>query len=261
VGVTLDGAVAVLTGAGSGIGEATAHALAERGTRVVVTDIDADRAARVAEEIGSDAVGMRCDVTSLDDLEAAREAALARFGRVDVVMNNVGILAIGAVEEIPLEAWQRVIDVNLLSVVRSNLVFLPLLLAQGRGHVVNTASTAGLLPYGFDRLPYTATKHAIVGLSESLALYLRPRGIGVTCLCPAGVATNIVEQITFYGEPRPLVAPKLPIVEASEVGVLVADAIVEDRFLLLTAPEVVDELRARAADHDAYLTNALSESP
>jgi NAD(P)-dependent dehydrogenase (short-subunit alcohol dehydrogenase family) len=259
--VTLDGAVAVLTGAGSGIGAATAHTLADRGTQVVVTDVDADRAASVAEEIGPHAVSARCDVTDLADLEAARDVALARFGRVDIVMNNVGILAVGPVEEIPLEAWQRVIDVNLLGVVRSNLVFLPLLLEQGRGHVVNTASTAGLLPYGFDRLPYTATKHAVVGLSEALALYLRPRGIGVSCLCPAGVATNIVEQITFYGEQKPMAVPKLPIVEASVVGALVADAIVEDRFLVLTAPEVVDELRARAADHDAYLTDALPESP
>ena len=176
-------------------------------------------------------------------------------------MNNVGILAIGPVEEIPLEAWQRVIDVNLLSVVRSNLVFLPLLLAQGRGHVVNTASTAGLLPYGFDRLPYTATKHAdrrTVRVPRPVPAPPRDRR---DLPLPAGVATNIVEQITFYGEPRPLVAPKLPIVEASEVGELVADAIVEDRFLLLTAPEVIDELRARAADHDAYLSKALSESP
>jgi NAD(P)-dependent dehydrogenase (short-subunit alcohol dehydrogenase family) len=259
--VALDGAVAVLTGAGSGIGAATARTLADRGARVVVTDVDADRATRVVEEIGPHAVGTRCDVTNLADFEAARDVALAHFGRVDIVMNNVGVLAVGAVEEIPLDAWQRVIDVNLLGVVRSNLVFLPLLLAQGRGHVVNTASTAGLLPYGFDRLPYTATKHAVVGLSESLALYLRPRGIGVTCLCPAGVATNIVEQITFYGEQRPMAVPKLPIVEPSVVGALVADAIVEDRFLVLTAPEIVDELRSRAADHDAYLSDALTESP
>jgi NAD(P)-dependent dehydrogenase (short-subunit alcohol dehydrogenase family) len=261
VSVTLDGAVAVITGAGSGIGAATAHTLAERGAQVVVTDIDADRAGHVADDIGAHAVGARCDVTSIADLERARDLALAHFGRVDIVMNNVGILAVGAVEEIPLDAWQRVIDVNLLGVVRSNLVFLPLLLEQGRGHIVNTASTAGLLPYGFDRLPYTATKHAVVGLSEALVLYLRPRGIGVSCLCPAGVATNIVEQITFYGEQKPLAVPKLPIVEASEVGALVADAIVEDRFLVLTAPEVVEELRARAADHDAYLSDALTESP
>ncbi|CAI7977718.1 MULTISPECIES: SDR family oxidoreductase [Parafrankia] len=257
--VRLDGAVAVITGAGSGIGRAAAHSLARRGTRVVVTDVDAGRAAAVAGELGDAAVAARCDVTAAADLEAARDLALARFGRVDVVMNNVGILAVGAVEDIPLEAWQRVIDVNLLGVVRSNLVFLPLLLAQGSGHVVNTASTAGLLPYGFDRLPYTATKHAVVGLSESLALYLRPRGIGVTCLCPAGVATNIIENVTFFGEPKPPRGPRFPVLDADPVGEIVADAIETGRFLALTAPETADDLRERAADIEAYLDRIVGE--
>jgi NAD(P)-dependent dehydrogenase (short-subunit alcohol dehydrogenase family) len=246
-------AVAVVTGAGSGIGRACAHSFARRGARVVVTDIDADRAVAVAEELGDHGVATRCDVTSLGDLEAARDLALQRFGRVDLVMNNVGVLAVGAVEDIPLEAWQRIIDINLLGVVRSNLVFLPGLLEQGSGHIVNTASTAGLLPYGFDRLPYTATKHAVVGLSESLALYLRPRGIGVSCLCPAGVATNIVEQITFYGEPAPPRGPAFPVLDAETVGEIVADGVSEGRFLILTAPEAADELREHGADVDAYL--------
>ncbi len=249
----LNGAVAVITGAGSGIGRASAHSFARRGARVVVTDIDADRAAEVAGEIGPAAAAARCDVTNLADLEAVRDVALERFGRVDLVMNNVGVLAVGPVEVIPLEAWQRVVDINLLGIVRSNLVFLPLLLGQGSGHVVNTASTAGLLPYGFDRLPYTATKHAIVGMSEALALYLRPRGIGVSCLCPAGVATNIVEQITFYGTPTPPRGPAFPIVDAESVGELVADGVSAGRFLLLTAPEAADELREHGADLDAYL--------
>ena len=131
-------------------------------------------------------------------------------------MNNVGVLAVGPVEDIPLEGWQRVIDINLMSVVRSLTVFLPGLLEQGSGHIVNTASTAGLFPYGFDRLPYTTTKHAIVGLSESLAVYLRPRGIGVSCFCPAGVMTNIMEQITFYGEPRPPRGPDFGVVDADD---------------------------------------------
>ena len=253
MGFELRDAVAVITGAGSGIGRATAHSFVRRGARVVVTDLDPDRAAAVADELGEHGVPLGCDVTRLADLEAARELALERFGRVDVVMNNVGVLAVGAVEDIPLEAWERLIDVNLLGVVRSNLVFLPLLLEQGSGHIVNTASTAGLLPYGFDRLPYTATKHAVVGLSESLALYLRPRGIGVSCLCPAGVATNIVEQITFYGEPVAPRGPSFPIVEADAVGELVADGVCEQRFLLLTAPEAADELREHGADVDAYL--------
>jgi len=254
--VELGESVAVVTGGGSGIGRATAFSLARRGCRVVVSDIDRDRAETVAAEIraeGGQAVGAACDVTSLEELDAVRVLGVERFGRLDIVMNNVGVLAVGAAEAIPLHAWQRIIDVNLLGVVRSNLVFLPHLLAQRRGHIVNTASTAGLLPYGFDRLPYTTTKHAIVGLSESLALYLRPQGIGVTCLCPAGVHTNIVEQIEFFGEPTTPRSPPLPIVDAAMVGELVADAIVDDRFLVLTAPEVLDELRARASDHDAYV--------
>ena len=252
--IDLANAVAVITGAGSGIGRAAAHSFARRGSRVVVTDIDGDRAPTVAAELGDQGVGGRCDVTSVADLEAARDLALERFGRVDLVMNNVGVLAVGPVEAIPIEAWERTVDINLFGVVHSNLVFLPLLLDQGSGHIVNTASTAGLLPYGFDRLPYTATKHAIVGLSESLALYLRPRGIGVSCLCPAGVATNILEQITFYGEPAPPRGPAFPVLDADTVGEIVADGVSDDRFLILTAPEAADELREHGADIDAYLS-------
>lgn len=248
--------VAVVTGGGSGIGRASAIELARRGARLVVSDVDAERAEAVAGEIGEQATWCRCDVTSTDDLAGARDLTLEAFGRVDIVMNNVGVLAVGDPPDIPFEAWQRVVDVNLFGVVRSNGVFLPGLLAQGSGHIVNTASTAGLLPYGFDRLPYTATKHAIVGLSEALAIYLRPRGIGVSCLCPAGVMTNIVEQITFYGDVAAPRGPQLPIVGAEVVGALVADGIAEDRFLLVTAPEVLDELRARAADVDGYLARA-----
>jgi NAD(P)-dependent dehydrogenase (short-subunit alcohol dehydrogenase family) len=251
--VELNGAVAVITGAGSGIGRACCHSFVRRGARVVVTDLDGERADRVAAELGEAAVALKCDVTNTGDLEKARDRALESFGRVDLIMNNVGVLAVGPVEEIPLEAWQRIVDINLLGIVRSNLVFLPILMKQGSGHVVNTASTAGLLPYGFDRLPYTATKHAVVGMSESLALYLRPHGIGVSCLCPAGVATNIVEQITFYGQPAAPRGPSFQIQEAEAVGELVAGGVTQGRFLILTAPEVEPELRRHGEDVDAYL--------
>jgi NAD(P)-dependent dehydrogenase (short-subunit alcohol dehydrogenase family) len=257
--IDLSSAVAVITGAGSGIGRAAALAFAARGARIMVTDIDGERAAAVAAELGESGIAARCDVTQIADLEAVRELALEAFGRIDLVMNNVGVLAVGPVEEIPLEAWQRVIDINLLGVVRSNLVFLPVLLAQGSGHVVNTASIAGLLPYGFDRLPYTTTKHALVGLSEALALYLRPRGIGVSCLCPAGVATNILEQMTFYGTAAAPRGPSFPILTADAVGELVAEGVAQDRFLILTAPEVADELRAHGDDVDAYLDRCAAE--
>ena len=92
--------------------------------------------------------------------------------------------------------------------------FLPILVDQGSGHIVTTGPTAGLFPYAYDRLPYVATKAAVVALTESLALYARPRGISVTCFCPAGVMTNIVEQIREYGPPIPIQPPQLPVVNA-----------------------------------------------
>ena len=150
---------------------------------------------------------MSCDVTSDGDFAALRDVTMERFGRVDIVMNNVSIIPIGRPETLPMDAWQRSIDVNLLSVVRSLHVFLPMMLEQGSGHLVNTASTAGLFAYAFERLPYTATKAAVVGVSEALALYLRPKGIGVSCLCPGPVATNIGEQITFH-EDVPINSPR-----------------------------------------------------
>jgi NAD(P)-dependent dehydrogenase (short-subunit alcohol dehydrogenase family) len=262
VPLELDGAAAVLTGAGSGIGRATAICLAARGASVVASDLDAGRAEETAaliEAAGGEAISCRVDVTSSADLEALRDECLERFGRLDLVVNNVGVIAMGAPEALPLEAWQRVLDLNLLSIARSNLVFLPHLLAQGHGHVVNTASASGLLAYGFDRLPYVASKHAIVGVSEALALYLGPKGIGVTCVCPSGVITNILEQISFYGEATAPRAPQHPLVEPAVVGELVADAVAAGRFLVVTAPEIHDELREQADDRDAYLQRMISE--
>jgi NAD(P)-dependent dehydrogenase (short-subunit alcohol dehydrogenase family) len=254
--VTIDGSVAVVSGAGSGIGRAAALSLAARGARVMVTDLVAERAESVAAEIigaGGSAVALECNVADSSALEQVRDRTLEEFGQIDIVMNNVGVIALGPPETLPIAEWERVIDVNLLSFVRSNLTFLPLLLAQGRGHIVNTASASGLLAYGYDRLPYVATKHAVVGLTESLAFYLRPRGIGVTCLCPSGVITNIVEQMTSFGDPITPRAPSYPIVEADVVGELVADAITDGRFLVLTATEVQDELEERTHDIEAYI--------
>jgi NAD(P)-dependent dehydrogenase (short-subunit alcohol dehydrogenase family) len=254
--VTIDGSVAVVSGAGSGIGRAAALSLAARGARVTVTDLIAGRAEAVAAEIieaGGSAVALECNVADINALEQVRDRTLEEFGQIDIIMNNVGVIALGPPETLPIAEWERVIDVNLLSFVRSNLTFLPLLLAQGRGHIVNTASASGLLAYGYDRLPYVATKHAVVGLTESLAFYLRPRGIGVTCLCPSGVITNIVEQMTSFGEPITPRAPSYPIVEADVVGELVAEAITDGRFLVLTATEVQDELEERTRDIEAYI--------
>jgi NAD(P)-dependent dehydrogenase (short-subunit alcohol dehydrogenase family) len=256
VTLTIDGAVAVITGAGSGIGRATALSLARRGAAVVVTDIDAARAEAVAAEIEADggrAVGARCDVARDEDLTAVLDTTMTAFGRVDIVMSNVGVIAKGLPLEIPLDAWTSIIDINLLGTVRVIRTFLPSLLAQSSGHVVTTGSTAGLFPYAFDRLPYAATKAAVVALTESLALYLRPQGIGVTCFCPAGVITNIVEQVREYGPPTPIQAPQVPLIAAEEAGELVVQGIVDDQLLVLTDAVVATMVEDHARDRSAFV--------
>jgi len=253
---SIDGTVAVLTGAGSGIGRATAHSLARRGGAVVVSDLDDDRAHMVAAELqteGGVAVGVRCDVRRDDDLSALADAALSAFGRVDIVMSNVGVIANGDPLEIPMDAWAFIIDVNLLGTVRVLRTFLPSLLQQGSGHLVTTGSTAGLFPYAYDRLPYVATKAGVVALTESLALYTRPRGVGVTCFCPAGVITNIVEQMHHYGSPIPVQPPQLPVISAEAAGELVVQGILEDQLLVLTDPLALSMVVEHANDREAFL--------
>jgi NAD(P)-dependent dehydrogenase (short-subunit alcohol dehydrogenase family) len=257
----LTGRAAVVTGGGSGIGRASALSLGRAGVAVVVADIDGQRAASVAAEIaaaGGRAVGRRSDVSSDADVADLRETALGELGRVDIVMNNVGVLAMGLPENIPISAWQRLIDVNLVSVARSLSVFLPGLLAQGSGHIVNTASTAGLYAYSYERLPYSATKGAVVALSEALALYARPRGVGVTVLCPGPVTTNIGQQVQVFGELGPIRGPALAPLDPAVVGDQVVDAIRRDVFFLPTHPEVHDILVDRANDPEGFLNRQVA---
>jgi NAD(P)-dependent dehydrogenase (short-subunit alcohol dehydrogenase family) len=254
--------VTVITGAGSGIGRATALSLARRGGHVVVTDIDEGRAVAVADEVtaagSARGLGLRCDVTDLAAIEAVRDATLSTFGRLDIVMSNVGILAKGMPLEIPLAAWETIIDVNLTGTVRVLNTFLPILVEQGSGHVVTTGSVAGLFPYAYDRLPYAATKGAVVTLTEALALYLEPLGIGVSCLCPAGVMTNIAEQVREYGPPAPLQSPPVPVIAAEQAGELVVQGILDGQFLILTHPAAQDLVTAHGTNRDAFLRAQLA---
>ncbi|OBJ05320.1 short-chain dehydrogenase [Mycobacterium alsense] len=263
---TLRDKVAVITGAASGIGRAIACALADRGAHIVAVDIDGDGAHTLTSELsgrGSATLPQRADVADPVAFEAIRDATLGRFGRVDVVVNNVGVLTNGLPQDIPVTEWQRIVDVNLMSVVRSNAAFLPLLLDQGSGHLVNTASFAGLFTYSYDRLPYAATKAAIVQISEALAIYLRPKNIGVTLLCPGPVLTNIATAMPRFGEGAPLRIPgeQFELLDPAPVGELVADAILRNRFFLPTHPHVVDELRRRVDDWDAYIDHQVSREP
>ena len=256
----LAGKVAFITGGGSGIGRATALALAGEGVHVVVADIDRDRALTVADEAswrGTDCIGMALDVNEFEAFETARDVILRRLGHVDIVMNNVGVVSAGLPEQIPVEEWERCMSTNLLSIVRSNAIFVPLLLEQGSGHIVNTASAAGLFAYAYERTPYSVSKAAVVALSEALALYLHPRNIGVTCLCPGPVSTNIHQHVTFSGAPIRMRPPMkgMHLIEADKVGDMVVEAVRKNTFLVLTHPELHDMLVRRANDPEKFLSD------
>jgi NAD(P)-dependent dehydrogenase (short-subunit alcohol dehydrogenase family) len=256
---SVDGATAIITGAASGMGRASALSLARRGARIVIADINAGEAELVATEIklaGGYAAAIACDVaagTAFDDLAAF---ALDTFGGIDIVMNNVGVLTSGRPDHLPIGEWERIIDINLMSVVRSNATFLPVLIEQGHGHIVNTASFAGLYSYSYDRLPYAASKAAIIQISEGLRLYLRGQGIGVSVLCPGPVATNILSTLppTFGPEVETgYPGPQFEVLDPSVVGEQVTEAILSDTFMVYTHPSVRDVLVDRASDWNAFL--------
>jgi NAD(P)-dependent dehydrogenase (short-subunit alcohol dehydrogenase family) len=262
---SVTGKVAIVTGAASGIGKGAALALARAGARVVASDINELGAEAVAAEIvaaGGEAIGILCDVGRDGQFETLRDRALSRFGQIDIVMNNAGVILSGHPEDVPVSEWERVLNVNLMSVVRSNAVFLPILLEQGSGHIVNTSSFAGIMTYSFDRLPYAASKAAIFQMSEGLALYLRPKGIGVTVLCPGPVMTNIMQSTKVWTDGVEVRGPgaEFGLMTADEVGELVVDAIRKNRFFLPTHPEVRERLIRRAEDFDANL-DALIANP
>ena len=267
--MNVEGAVAVVTGGASGIGRATALELARRGADVVVGDIHEGRIEEVRVEVeglGRRYLGVRCDVTSDADVERFRDEAIRGMGHVDIVMSNAGVAMIGPPEGLAMEDWDWILQINLYGVIRNVRAFLPHLLERGSGHIVNTASVAGLYAYSWDHPAYITAKHGVVGLTEALALYLKPLGIGVSVLCPSLVATNMgetarmggVDDISRWIREIPLSEP----IEPDVVGTLVADAIRDDRYLVLTDPDEIRPLiAARGADPDAFVASQIAKLP
>lgn len=190
----LEGKVVVVTGGASGIGLAVAQRFAAEGARLVLADIEGPALERAAATFGDGAevVTVVTDVSKADEVDALRDTALDAFGAVHVVCNNAGVGGGGPMSEIDLAAWHWVLGVNLWGVVHGVRSFLPLLLEQGEGHIVNTASVAGLYSAPFMG-PYNVSKYGVVSLSETLAVELALTGspVGVSVLCPSWVKTNI----------------------------------------------------------------------
>jgi len=214
------GQTALITGGASGIGLAIGRACAGRGLSVVVADVEEEAIAAATAEleaIGASVLPLRCDVRTPEALDEAASAAIARFGAVHLICNNAGVVTTGRVEDQPIDAWQWTIDVDLWGVIHGCRTFLPLLKRQGEGHIVNTASMAGLYA-GPLMAPYYVAKMGVVALSESMwhEARLDASAVGVSVLCPGFVKTRIHQS----GRNRP---DELPSDTTGEAGVSFLD--------------------------------------
>jgi NAD(P)-dependent dehydrogenase (short-subunit alcohol dehydrogenase family) len=253
----LQGKVAVVTGGASGIGRGIASRLAEQGCDVVIADLD-HRVAEIATEIGA-AAGVVCDVTDAAAVQGLARTAVDRFGTVHVICNNAGVGPMAAVKDMTLRDWRFMIDVNLYGVIHGVSAFLPILLGnEDGGHVVNTASIAGLIA-GPQISAYAATKFAVVGLTESLALELEMDGakVGTTILCPGPVHTNIKASLRHRTEEGALFdvdisqsnehfdASAFRWIEPEDAGDIVVDAIRTGKPYAITHPEMWPAIEER----------------
>ena len=252
--------VAVVTGGAGGIGRALAARFLAAGMRVVIADVEAAAVAAAIETLdaGDRLLGVTGDVRSIDDMHDLRDQTLARFGAVHIVCLNAGVAPVGPMFDTPLDVWKWVLDVNLLGVIHGALTFGPVLVEQGAGHVVCTASIAGVtdtptLP------PYGVSKHAVVGLATAMRRELAGSGVGVSVLCPGLINTRIFESERNRPEGmddpsddnptskayREMIADGAPPAQVADV---VYQAILDDQFFVFPTRDLDALVEARLAD-------------
>jgi NAD(P)-dependent dehydrogenase (short-subunit alcohol dehydrogenase family) len=196
--IPLAGAVVLVTGAGRGIGRATADAFARAGARVWIGDLDEPAAVAAAAAIGHDARAMHLDVTARPSFAAFVDAATRAHGRVDVLVNNAGVMPLGSFVDEPDRISRLTLDVNVWGLVLGTRLVLPGMIARGRGHVVNVASMAGKIPIP-GMAVYNASKFASVGLTQSIRREVATTGVSVSAVLPAAVRTELVAGVPLGG--------------------------------------------------------------
>lgn len=246
----IQGRTAFVTGAGRGIGRAVCREFVRRGAAgIVVADLDRDLARATAAEIGG--LDLQCDVADPQAMAAAVAAAERHYGRIDILFSNAGFgaarLDLDDALSAPDATWQRMWDVHVMAHVRASRAVLPGMLERGSGCLVNVASAAGLLSQAGDT-PYSVTKHAAVGLAESLAITYGDRGIQVSVVCPQYVATAII------GADEGTPPGSLPgVLTVDQAATAIADGIERGGFLILTHPEVLGYFQRKTSDYDRWL--------
>ena len=235
--MSLLGKIAIVTGGGSGIGEAVSQELARRGATVVVADINSGDASRVAEAIGRSggrAEARQVDVSSEDAVRQMVEETAARYGRLDYLFNNAGIGIGGDARDLTSEHWRRVLGVDLFGVIYGTLAAYPIMARQGFGHIVNTSSAAGLLPGPFNA-PYNTSKHAVVGLSLSLRIEAADLGVKVSVVCPGFVRTSIYQTAVTVNIPQDKMSSGLParMVEPPRAAQVILDGVEKNQAVIV----------------------------
>lgn len=247
----LTGTTVFITGGGGGIGGGMAQAFAERGARIVLADIDIGFAEEEAAKLpaSADAQVVALDVRSLDSWRAAREAVESRHGAIHVLCNNAGIsTGFKPLLEISPEEFERVMAINVTGVYNGIQTFAPAMVARRSGHIVNTSSMNGLSPFG-SFAAYSASKFAVLGLSDSLREELAPAGVGVSTLCPGLTRSRMSESDTSgpAHDPERLAASRANMMDPLWLGRAVVRAVEHNKAYIITHPEYRDNLAARHA--------------